>query len=247
MQLLATPFPARSFYGMPDAPEKADRQIWGAALKALRLRSGRTIAAAAMAYEPPGFTPGDPNQGISVQRWQSIEGGNAKFGEAQRRSLARALGASLEELELERARIAGHRRPARSTGLAEPETRALTIPVWGRTEFAADGWAIKSADVAEGSFDLRDLAGPSIGVTYMPDDSMAPKVRSGRPVIFDRGRKPDTDEGCVIETHAGALYVRLFAGDDAEHVMARSMAKPTPAAFRRADVKGVYAVRFWGE
>lgn len=232
---------------MPDAPEKADRQIWGAALKALRLRSGRTIASAAMAYEPVGFAPGDPNKGISVQRWQSIEGGNAKFGEAQRRSLVRALGASLEDLELERARIAGHRRPARTAGLAEPEGRAFEIPVWGRTEFAADGWTIKSADVAETTFDLRALAGPAIGVAYMPDDTMVPKVRSGRPVIFDRGRKPGVDEGCVVETLAGELYVRLFVGDDAEHVMVRSMARPTPTAFRRSDVKGVYAVRFWGD
>jgi hypothetical protein len=232
---------------MPEAPEKADRQIWGAAVKALRLRSGRTIAAAAMAYEPAGFTPGDPNKGISVQRWQSIEGGNAKFGEIQRRALVKALGSTLEDLELERARISGHRRPPRATSLAEPEGRGFEIPVWGRTEFGAEGWTIKSAEVVEATFDLRDLAGPSIGVTYMPDDTMAPKVRSGRPVIFDRGRKPDKDEGCVIETQAGELYVRLYMGDDAEHVMVRSLAKPTPAAFRRAEIKGVYAVRFWGD
>lgn len=246
MGLLATTETARQFWRVSEPPDKTDRQVWGAALRALRQRSGKTLYEAASTYEPEGYTPGDPSKGLSVQRWQQIEKGDLKFTDEQRRRLARSLGADLEELELERARILGHRRTTRSEGVAE-RGAVFTLPIWGRTEFGKDGWKVTGAEISEAAFDLRELTGPSIGVTYMPDDAMAPKVGAGRPVLFDRARRPETDKGCVVETQAGELYVRLFAGDDAEHVMVRSLAKPTPTPFKRSEIRGVYAVRFWGE
>lgn len=231
----------------PDTPEKTDRQVWGAALRALRLRSGKTLYEAASAYEPEGFTPGDPDKGVSVQRWQQIEKGQVKFTPEQRKRLAKALDATLEELDLERARILGHRPRPPAAGLEEREARGLVIPIWGRTEFGAEGWKVRASEISEAGFDVRELAGPSIGVTYVPDDTMQPKANPGALVIFDRGRRPAVDAGCVVETQAGELYPRMFVGDDAEHVLVRSLKVTRPVAFKREEVKGVYAVRFWGD
>ncbi len=66
-------------------------------------------------------------------------------------------------------------------------------------------------------------------------------------MIFDRGRRPVEGKGCVLETKAGELYVRLYVGMDEEHVLVRSLATPGPRAFKRSEVKGVYAVKFWGD
>lgn len=248
MQLLATSRPTAHSWRVSEPPEKTDRVVWGAALRAMRLRSGLKIYEAAEAYEPAGYTPGDPKKGMSVQRWQQIEKGELKFSDDQQLRLARALNGTVEELRLERARILGHRReaPARA-GVEEPGPRGLVIPLWGRTELGADGWTVKASDVSESAFDLRELLGPSIGAAHMPDDAMSPKAGAGDVVIFDRSRRPKADKGCVVETLSGELYPRLFVGIDDEHVMVRSLAKPTPVAFKRSEVKGVYAVRFWAD
>lgn len=232
---------------MSEDAEKTDRQVWGAAVRALRLRSGKTLAEAASGYEPEGFTPGDPGKGVSVQRWQQIEKGQVKFTAGQRKRLAKALDATGEELDLERARILGHRPRPAAAGAEEREQRGMVIPIWGRTEFGAEGWKVNAAEISEAGFDLRDLGGPSVGVTYVPDDTMLPKAKPGALVIFDRSRRPDVDGGCVVETHAGELYPRMFVGEDAEHVLVRSLKATRPVAFRRELVKGVYAVRFWGD
>jgi transcriptional regulator with XRE-family HTH domain len=231
---------------MPEVPDLSERQVWGAAVKALRLRAGLTLNDAASAYEPPGFTPGDPDRGLSVQRWQQIEKGSSRFTVEQRATIAKAVGATIEELELERARILGHRPRGRASGMAEPEPRGWAIPIYGRTELDRGGWRVTDAAKTEGFFDLRELTGASIGVTHVADDSMGLKAAPGTAVIFDRGRRPAKGKGCVVETVAGEMYVRLFDGVDHEHVIVRAMAGK-PLAFRRELVKGVYAVRFWGD
>jgi hypothetical protein len=233
---------------MPEKPETTERQIWGVALRALRKRSGRTIYEAAAAYEPVNYTPGDPDKGVTSQRWQQIEQGQLRFTDDQRARLARALGADVEELELERARILGHRRTAPPlSGLAEREPRGLVIPIWGRSELDEDGWKVKASETSEAFFDARELLGPSIGMMHMPDDAMHPKAEAGDLVIFDRSRRPRPERGCVVETNGGELYPRLFLGIDDQHVLVRSLKSAKAFAFRRTDVKGVYAVRFWGD
>lgn len=231
----------------PDAPEKTDRQVWGAALRALRLRSGKTLSEASAAYEPEGYTKGDPDKGVSVQRWQQIEKGGVRFTPDQRKRLVKALDASPEELDMERARILGHRPKPAASGMEERESRGLMIPIWGRTEFGAEGWKVKAAEISEAGFDLRDLSGPSVGVTYVPDDTMLPKAKPGALVIFDRSRRPVVDGGCVVETQAGELYPRMFVGEDKTHILVRSLKVTRPVAFKRDLVKGVYLVRFWGD
>jgi hypothetical protein len=182
-----------------------------------------------------------------VQRWQQIEKGSLRFTPEQRGRIAAALGATVEEIELERARILGH-RPTRQQlrGMAEPETRGLVIPIYGRTELDRDGWRVTDAGKTEGFFDLRELMGPSIGVTHVADDGMGEKAAPGATVIFDRSRRPAKGKGCVVETVTGEMYVRLFDGVDDDHVVVRNLAG-RPTAFARGQVKGVYAVRFWGD
>lgn len=247
MGVLAAQRASGSFWRVSEDPEKTERQVWGAAVRALRLRQGRTLYEAATAYEPDGFVPGGPDKGLSVQRWQQIEKGSLKFNPDQRKRLAKALDASTEELELERARILGHRPRQAATGMAEREQRGLVIPIWGRAELDKEGWKIKAADQDAGGLDLRDLLGPSIGVLRVADGSMVGWADDGDLVIFDRDRRPREGKGCVVETLAAELYPRLFLGIDDEHVLVRSMTTPQPHAFRRDQIKGVYAVRFRGE
>ncbi|HEV2530925.1 helix-turn-helix transcriptional regulator [Phenylobacterium sp.] len=248
MLLAAQPTVRQSWRMAEHPPENTDRLVWGQALRALRKRHGRTVNEAAQAFEPERYTPGDPDKGVSVQRWSQIEKGNYRFSETQRARLAKAAGGDLEEFELERARILGHQRQAPARELAERTPRGLVIPLWGRAELAPEGWKVKGADVSEASFNLEDLARASIGATHLADDLMQPKADAGALVIFDRARRPALDKGCVVETLSGELWPRIYAGEDADHVIVRSVARPDrPQAFRRADVRGVYAVRFWGD
>jgi hypothetical protein len=247
MGLLAHSREHGSFWRVSEDPEKTERQVWGAAVRALRLRSGLTLHEAASAYEPDGFVPGGPDKGLSVQRWQQIEKGGLKFTPDQRKRLAKALDATPEGLELERARILGHRPRVAVTGMAEREPLGLVIPMWGRAELGKDGWKIKAAEPASPGLDLRDLLGPSIGVLRVVDGTMTGWAEDGDLVIFDRDRRPREGKGCVVETLTGDLYPRLFVGLDDDHALVRSMAHQKPVAFKRSEIKGVYAVRFRGE
>lgn len=230
------------------SPEKAERRIYGRALRALRLRRGFSAEAAAAGVKGSRKRAGDPPEdGISKQAWQAYEAGVRQFTPDQKLMLTAAIGSGVEELELERARILGHDPAPGPRGFAEREPRGMVIPIWGRAELDPEGWKIKGGDRSERTFDLHDLLAPSIGVAYAADDQMPGKADPGAPVIFDRSARPAEGKGCVVETKAGDLYPRLYVGMDAEHVMVRSLTSAKPVAFRRAEIKGVYAVKFWGD
>lgn len=246
--MLALAIPERPSWRMaePTTAERADRVVWGRALRALRLKSGKTLQQASANYRRFGQRVGDPARGLSVQRWQQAEKGNATFGEEQASRYAEALGRSFDDLLTERARILGEVPRRSSSGFAERETRPLVIPIFGRPELDAGGWKIGNGQVTEGGFDLRELLTPAIGVTYVADDSMAGWSEPGAMVIFDRSKRPIEGRGCVVETLAGDLYPRIFVGIDEEHVLVRATASPKIIPFRRQEVRGVYAVRLRG-
>lgn len=231
----------------PTSAEKADRIVWGRALKALRVRSGKTLQEAAAAYRKFGQPKSEPPKGISVQRWQQAESGGIRFGEEQIERYCEALGASPEDLQVQRAKIMGQQPRQETPGFAERETRGLVIPIFGRPELGADGWQVRHAQYSDGNFDLRELMTPAIGVVRVADELMRGWADPGAPVIFDRSRRPLEGKGCVVETNDGDLYPRIFAGIDDEHVFVKTMASRKVIAFRRADVKGVYAVTFRGD
>lgn len=231
----------------PTDLDKADRIVWGRALKNLRERSGKTLYAAATQVRKFGQAAHEAPKGISVQRWQQMEKGGVRFTTEQIARLTAALDSSPEELELQRARILGAQPRQQVSGVGEREQRGLIIPIWGRAELDHEGWKVKNAEHSEGGFDLKDLLAPSIGVTHLADDQMKGKGEPGDPVIFDRARRPKEGKGVVIETYTGELYPRLYVGTDEEHVLVRSMVSKSPIAFRREDVKGIYAVKFWGD
>jgi helix-turn-helix protein len=225
-----------------DDAEKTERQVWGAAVRALRLRSGATLHEAASAYEPDGFVAGDPNKGLSVQRWQQIEKGGLTFKPDQRRRLAKALGAAPEELDLERARILGHRVPSRNDGTSRATPlAALLIPIWGHAEIGERGWTVARSEQTTGTLALSELAGAHIGAVRVVDDTLTGWAEAGELVIFDRSRRPTPGQGCVIETKSGELHVRRFIA-----LTATALVVEPATTFARAEVKGVYAVRFRG-
>ena len=244
MALLAkqTDSPSPSAVADQDDAEKTERQVWGAAVRALRLRSGATLHEAASAYEPDGFVAGDPNKGLSVQRWQQIEKGGLTFRPDQRRRLAKALGAAPEDLELERARILGHRLPPRTEGTSRAAPLiASVIPIYGHAEIGDRGWTVTHAEQASGGLPLAELAGAHIGAVRVVDDTLTGWAEAGELVIFDRSRRPTPGQGCVIETKAGELHVRRFV----DLSLTELLVEPH-TTFARGEVKGVYAVRFRG-
>ena len=225
-----------------DDAEKTERQVWGAAVRALRLRSGATLHEAASAYEPDGFVAGDPNKGLSVQRWQQIEKGGLTFKPDQRRRLAKALGAAPEELDLERARILGHRMPPRADGTSRAAPLiASVIPIFGHAEIGERGWTVTQSEQTSSGLPLAELAGAHIGAVRVVDDTLTGWAEAGELVIFDRSRRPPPGQGCVIETKAGELHVRRFI-----ELTASALLVEPATTFTRAEVKGVYAVRFRG-
>lgn len=244
--MLALQLGSRSFSPVTDTAEKTDRQVWGAAVRALRTRAGLSIYEAATNYEPEGYTPGDPDKGLSSQRWQQIEKGSLRFTPDQRERVARAVGQTVEELEHERARILGQRgrAPPRLVEVAE-DGRRFTVPIYGRAQLGREGWEVSAATETEDSFDLRELLTPSIGALRVADDVMQGKADAGEIVIFDRARRPSADKGCVVETIDGRLIPRMFVGIDDEHVLVRTALSQAIQPYRRDLVRGVYAVKFW--
>lgn len=232
----------------PSSLEKAERILWGRALRKLRERSGTTIYEAASSIRRQGQKLTETPTGISAQRWQQFEKGSLQFTADQIARVTAALGSNPDELELERAKLTGQRQRASAYGgVSEGPAPPMVIPIFGRAQLADEGWRVRDADQLDGALDLRDLLTPSMGVMRVADETMRGWAEPGDLVIFDRNRRPQPDKGCVVETLAGDLFPRLFVGIDAEHVMVRSMLAGEPFAFRRPEIKGVYAVRFRGD
>lgn len=217
------------------APETAERRLLGRALKALRLRRNMTQPKAAEAM------------GVTTQAWQKYEAGQRRFTPRQLERITAALGADVEELALERARILGEQPAPAATGFGERDRRTFEIPVWGRARPGPEGAEVHHAGDAVGAVDLHGLRSPSIGATRIAGDSMAPWGHSGELVIFDRDRWPERGAGCVIETADGRLWVKVYDHSDDAHVFGRQFNPEKLVSFRLADIKGVYAIRLRGD
>ena len=215
--------------------EKAEQQLLGRALKALRLRLGLTQPVAAEAL------------GTSTQNWQKYEAGERRFTDLQVRRLTAALGAEPQELMDQRARILGEGPRPSAAGMAECAQRTFEIPVWGRPRAGPEGAEVHGAGEAVGAVDLHGLRSPAVGATRIADEAMIPWGHPGETVIFDRDRWPSRGAGCVIETSDGRLYVKVYDHADDAHVFARQFNPEKMISFQLGQVRGVYAIRLRGD
>lgn len=224
---------AASTRRMPTDEQSEDdrrRAALGQALKRLRQGRGMTQAEAAEAF---GCTP---------QAWQRYEVGQRTMDLEKLDAMARAVGATGDELLAERAKLLGEEpRPHQAPG------RAAQLPVWGRGRAGPHADHVYDLAEPESYFDMGWMHANGVGVLRVAGDSMTGYVESGQLVIYDRGRWPRRGEGCVVELTSGELYVKLYDKSDGSTVFVKQTFPEQSMTFKMADVKGVYAIRLRGD
>lgn len=214
------------------SPERADQEVTGLALKALRDRAGlaqRDIA------KP---------LGISTQAWQKYEAGERRFAPDRVAEVLKVIGASFDDLEIERGRILGVNR------LKPPIERRqdFVFDVYTRAKAGALGTEIY--DVAEPirQVDLRQILGPRTRALEIGGDSVSPWGESGELILYDMDRHPRRGHGCVIELNSGETYVKLYEKSDGTTLFVKELfPEERILTFPLKDVAGVYAVRLRGD
>lgn len=242
MQLLAQGGATGSFRRMSDedtwSAREAEQALMGKALKALRERLKLTQGEAGAGCSPR----------ITSQAWQKYEGGERKFGRDTLERLTRAIGSSVDQLLIERARILGEEPPAaQARGFQETPGNVYVLPVWGRAKAGAAGPQVYDAGEPERYIDLRNVFGPSSRVTTIAGESMTPWANSGSLIVYDVDTWPRREEGCLVELHTGEMLVKLYKKVDGSTLFVEEL-HPDRRELRFAlkDVKGVYAVTFRG-
>lgn len=186
--------------------DRTEQKLLGRALAMLRVRAQMTQEAAGAAF------------GASGQNWQKYESGRAPgvFRPAVQRRLARAVGATVEDLWLAREHLAARaaqppppppdRKPF-NPGVAEPDVA-----------FEASG-----LEVGGHKAQLAELLAPTVRFLRMADDHLRPWVGSGATIAYDPRAWPRREEGCVIQTEDGALHVKIFLRADADAIHTREL------------------------
>lgn len=129
---------------------------------------------------------------------------------------------------------------ARLTGALEltPEDLALAVAreAGPPPPMHADG--VRAGDRA---FDAAP--GEAVGRLQLDDDRLSPWAASGTVIDYARGRWPRRDQGCVVETADGQIWVRLYDGGDAETVRLRGgEGLDQVETLPRQDIRALHAV-----
>ena len=103
------------------------------------------------------------------------------------------------------------------------------------------------AGEAVGVIDLKGLRSSATSATRIADETMTPWGEPGEIVIFDRDRWPRRGTGCVVETIAGQLLVKIYERSDDGQVHLRQFNPDQLVSLARDQVKGVYAIRLRGD
>ncbi len=219
---------------LTDSPDRSEQRVIGTALRRLRERRGEFQGTVAKRLS------------ITSQAWQKYEAGERRFTQEKLGAILTALDATPEDLDAERGLILGAKpRAATHRGMGVGMTE---INVYGRARAGPRG--IESYDVGEPmrTVDLSRLLGPSTGALEVAGDSMSPWAEPGEVVFFDRDRYTKRGSGCVIETHTGEYYLKLYERSDGSTIFARELnPEPRVISFALKEVKGVYGVRLRGD
>jgi transcriptional regulator with XRE-family HTH domain len=209
-------------------PDRALQLLTGKAIRTLRERAGLKQADIAGALE------------FSTQAYQKYESGERKFTDEKLPVILEAIGATVTDLEAERARLLGRDPPEGHGG--EQRADPFTVSV-SRERPAEPERAWPSRQI-----DLRHLLRPSTGAVEMGGDEMAPWAEPGETLLFDRDRYPKRGFGCVVELKSGALMPRLYEGSDGSSLFVKVLRpEPRVTPVPMTDVRGVYAVTLRGD
>ena len=217
--------------------ERIERERAGSALRILRKRHGFTQEDAAGSAEH-----------ISLASWKNYESGKRAMDNPTLARALRAIGATVEEHQLEVARLAGGAFPGEPASFAGPRGRAMALPVGG----VAHGGALRPNlyDVG-GEAEVIDFAryfAPGTRVLKLAGMSMVPYAEPGGFVTYNVRQPPRRGQGCVIEMADGSYAVKRFERmDDANLYVTELHPEERELVFPLADVAGVYAIGLRGD
>ena len=204
--------------------------VYGRALRMLRERDSLSVTDAAKGAS------------ISRQAWSKYEAGETAsiLRSDVRRRLAAAVNATEDELEQV---VENGAKPELFRARSRPAD--FTLPVLGRIQAGALGPQI--VDPPGGASERVDLSwmfGPDGGVLQVAGDSVTGRAESGQRVIYDKSLWPKRDQLCVVCTHSGEVYLKIYEKTDASHLFVKQTFPEKMITFSLSDILGVYRVRW---
>lgn len=225
---------------MVDATEqqRLERERAGAALRILRKRAGLTQEDAAGAADR-----------ISLSTWKNYETGLRYMDNPTLVRALKAIGASVEEHQLEVARLS---TPAPGEapffgGMGE-RGRSMVLPVVG----VAHGGALRPNLYDDGGeaevIDLAPFLSAGNRVLRLDGMSMYPYAEPGGFITYNPRRPARRGRGCVIVMNDGSFAVKRFERMDAETLYVTELyPEERELTYPLADVQGVYAIGLRGD
>ena len=207
----------------------------GAVVRSLRERIDMSVVDAAAELK------------VTRQAWANYEAGvrDKILRSDLQEAIAGVLGVEVEDLIRERNRLAG--AFGQASGVSEP-ARQFIFDVFGRARAGPQGPEVYDVGEPLRRIDLGQMLGRNTGAMEVAGDSMVPWAEPGEVVLFDRDRYPKRGAGCVIETHGGEAYVKLYEKSDGSTLFVRELfPEERTVTFALRDVRGVYGIRLRGD
>lgn len=213
--------------------QRMDRELAGAALRAVRKKAGMTQEDAVGAAT-----------GISLASWKNYEKGHRALDNPTLARALAALGATSEEYALERSRIEpALDRPERSFMGVQERGRTMVLPVGG---VAHGGGARPNLYDDGGEAEVIDFSRyftPGTQALRLAGMSMYPYAEPGGTVTYNVRQPARRGHGCVIQMQDGSYMVKRFERmDDEQLVVTEFYPVERELTFPMQDIKGVYAV-----
>ncbi len=189
--------------------------------------------------------------GVSRQTVSRYEAGRAAMLRTDlQRQITEALGVSVDDLLRERDNIVFPDFKGRPPAPPAQERFAparTVVAIQAQPEIRADG-EIHYVEVPPlSSEDLGWLFGPNAGFIRLAEGSLPEGAISARVAGYDKSAWPRSGQGCVIETRDGELLPRIYEKRTADGLEVRAGAPIGTHTVPYPEIKGVYAIRFYGD
>lgn len=186
--------------------------------------------------------------GVARQTVARYEAGRAAVLRTDlQRAIADALGGTVDDLMRERDNVVRPDFPGRPPAAGQRDGLRTVVAVQAQPEPGPDG-EIRYVEVPPASSeDLGWLFGANAGFVRLADGTLPEGAFTARVAGFDRSTWPRRGQGCVIETRTGELLPRIYERRDQGGVMVRGGEGIGQHTVPAMEIKGVYAIRFWGD
>ncbi len=217
--------------------ERIEQERAGAALRILRRRNGFTQEDAAGAAER-----------ISLASWKNYESGKRPMDNPTLARALRAIGATVEEHQIEVAKLAGGAFGGEPSSFAPGRGRVMSLPVGG----VAHGGALRPNLYDDGGeaevIDFARFFAPGTRVLKLAGMSMVPYAEPGGFVTYNVRQPARRGQGCVIAMADGSYAVKRFERIDGENLYVTELwPEERELVFALSEVAGVYAIGLRGD